>query len=234
MAFPLLVLALVLGAILVIIWTQLARLRRSEFIRDYQFPPGLYEKLRERHPQLSLKECQLVGNALRHFFLAYLKSGKRFVGMPSQVVDDLWHEFILYTRDYAYFCRHAFAGFLHHTPAAGFKESEKDDQGLRRVWFQACREEHINPYEPARLPLLFAIDRKLAISGGFVYVLNAASNENEVARLAAEGITVHLADDLKPIKKKEGSAGAAYVCGGGGSSCSGSGSCGGGGCGGGS
>lgn len=37
--------------------------------------------------------------------------------MPSQVTDDLWHEFILCTRHYDAFCRRAFGGFLHHTPA---------------------------------------------------------------------------------------------------------------------
>ena len=31
--------------------------------------------------------------------------------MPSQVTDDLWHEFILYTRNYEDFCRRAFGRF---------------------------------------------------------------------------------------------------------------------------
>lgn len=108
------VVLLLFAIILLFLWTKLVQMRRVEFIREFSLPPGLYDKLREKHQDLSLKDCQLVGHALRQFFLAYLKSGKQYISMPSQVVDDLWHEFILYTRNYAQFCRRAFGGFLHH------------------------------------------------------------------------------------------------------------------------
>ncbi len=41
--------------------------------------------------------------------------------------------------------------------------------GLRRCWWYACKEENIDPRKPSRLPLLFAIDAKLNIVGGFHY-----------------------------------------------------------------
>ena len=82
---------------------------------------------------------------LRQFFLAYLMSGKRYVSMPSQVADDLWHEFILYTRDYDAFCRRAFGVFLHHTPAVVLSEHRKSNEGLRRVWWYCCKYENIDP-----------------------------------------------------------------------------------------
>lgn len=142
---------------------------RTEYIRTFIFPDGLYHKLRKNHPVLTLKDCQLVGQALRAFFLAYHKSNRKFVSMPSQVVDDLWHEFILYTKDYDAFCRRAFGNFLHHSPAAILGSSKQSNVGLRRVWWFACREENINPRSPTRLPLLFAIDAKLNIPNGFKY-----------------------------------------------------------------
>jgi hypothetical protein len=89
--------------------------------------------------------------------------------MPSQAVDDLWHEFILYTKAYDAFCQQAFGGFLHHTPAVVLGADKQNNEGLRRVWWHACKEENIDPAKPLRLPLLFAIDAKLGISGGFVY-----------------------------------------------------------------
>lgn len=49
---------------------------------------------------MELKDQQLVARALRQFFLTFHKSKYQRVAMPSQVVDDLWHEFILFTRDY--------------------------------------------------------------------------------------------------------------------------------------
>jgi hypothetical protein len=35
---------------------------------------------------------------------------------PSELVDIGWHTFVLYTRDYAEFCRQVAGRFLHHTP----------------------------------------------------------------------------------------------------------------------
>ena len=48
-------------------------------------------------------------------------------------------------------------------------KADRND-GLRRTWFWACRDEGINPRLPTRLPLLFALDAKLGIAGGFNYV----------------------------------------------------------------
>ena len=143
---------------------------RADFIRNYAWPPGLLDKLSEKYPQFRRKESALVSQGLRQFFMAYLRSGCRYVAMPSQVADDLWHEFILYTRDYDAFCKKAFGQFLHHTPAVALApERRESNAGLRRVWWQCCKEEGINPGNPSRLPLLFALDSKLKIPGGFVY-----------------------------------------------------------------
>jgi hypothetical protein len=145
------------------------RLRRAEYIRTYKWPPGLLQKLMEHHPHLSRKDAALVSRGLRQFFIAYLMSGRRFVSMPSVVADDLWHEFILYTRDYQRFCRRAFGTFLHHTPAVVLTGHRKSNEGLRRVWWYCCKYENIDARNPTRLPLLFALDAKLNIPNGFVY-----------------------------------------------------------------
>ena len=144
-------------------------LRRAEFIRTFRWPPGLLKRLEKHHPGFERKDSALVSRGLRQYFLAYLMSGRRYVSMPSQVADDLWHEFILYTREYDAFCRRAFGGFLHHTPAVVLSEHRKSNEGLRRVWWYCCKYENIDPVKPSRLPLLFALDSKFKIANGFVY-----------------------------------------------------------------
>lgn len=166
----LIVLAVALLGVALVFRFRYVALRREAHIRQAELPKGLFEKLRARHPQLSLKDCQLVANGLRQFFLAHLKSGRKFVAMPSQVVDDLWHEFILCTKNYDTFCRQGFGRFLHHTPAVVLTDDRLKNAGLRRCWWFACREENIDPRAPGRLPLLFALDAKLNIAGGFSYV----------------------------------------------------------------
>lgn len=163
------VLAGVLSVVALWFWLGYRRLARERYVRDYPLPRGLYERLRKRRPELELRDCALVARGLRQFFLAYLKSGCRFIAMPSQVVDDLWHEFILYTKAYDAFCGKAFGGFLHHTPAVVLSADKLNNAGLRRAWWYCCREENIDPRNPLRLPLLFAIDAKLGIADGFVY-----------------------------------------------------------------
>lgn len=152
-----------------ILWLNNRRSQRADYIRTYMFPPGLIDKLGQRRPDLSLKDRQLVARALRQYFLVYLKSGLKPVSMPSQLVDDLWHEFILYTKHYQQFCKQAFGQYMHHTPAAVLGADRRSNDGLRRTWWYACIEENINPRRATRLPLLFALDAKYNLSDGFYY-----------------------------------------------------------------
>ncbi|MES2164053.1 MAG: hypothetical protein V4476_23095 [Pseudomonadota bacterium] len=217
-----------------LLWQRQLQARRESYIRNYALPIGLFEKLRESHPHLSLKDCQLVAQGLRQFFLAHLKSGRKFVSMPSQVVDDLWHEFILHTKNYQQFCRHGFGRFLHHTPAIVLSKGQQGNAGIHRCWVYACHEENINPRQPTRLPLLFALDSKLNVPNGFAYVADCSG----VKRRGDDSALIYCGADL---------GGSAAGCGGGSdggadshsssdSGCGGDGGggdgCGGGGCGG--
>lgn len=168
-----------LGAMGLAFWRRQQALRRETHIRLFNFPKGVFNKVIARHPQLTQKDMELVGQGLRQFFMAYHHSGYKYVSMPSQVADDLWHEFILYTRHYEAFCRQAFGRFLHHTPAVVLRQARQSNEGLRRSWRYACQEEHINPRKPSRLPLLFALDRKFGIAGGFMYLADCNGVQRE-------------------------------------------------------
>jgi hypothetical protein len=165
-----LVIVLALSVFAAIEWRYRRKQAREAHIRNFRFPRGIYAKVIKLHPQLSLRDMDLVGAGLRQFFLAYAKSGEQYVSMPSQVADDLWHEFILYTKNYQDFNRQAFSRFLHHTPAAAVSSNEQSNTGLRRCWQVLCKEENINPLKANRMPLLFALDTKFNIVGGFRYV----------------------------------------------------------------
>jgi hypothetical protein len=175
MAFPALLACLLFAGVSLHFWRRNVRLKRESYIRTFDLPKGLFDKLTRRHPHLTLRDCQLVSHGLRQFFLAHLKSGRQYVSMPSQAADDLWHEFILYTKHYEQFCNKAFGRFLHHTPAEVLDKTKRNNAGIRRCWRYACLEENINPRSPTRLPLLFALDAKLAIAGGFIYALDCAT-----------------------------------------------------------
>ncbi len=193
--------AAVAGAVAVHLYRSAQDLKRAEFIRTANWPPGLFERVQKHHPQLTRKDLALIGNGLRQFFLAYLKSGRRYVAMPSEAADQLWHEFILYTRDYDRFCEQAFGKKLHHTPAVALApEQRASNEGLRRVWTLCCKEENIDPRNPTRLPLLFALDRKLKFPGGYHY-------EAKCEALRARGVPTQCGGDFSSTSIDGGSDG---------------------------
>jgi hypothetical protein len=138
------------------------------------------------------------------------------VAMPSQVVDDAWHEFILFTRQYARFCRGAFGRFLHHTPAEAMRSPTQASDGIKRTWRLACAREGIDPRKPQRLPRLFAMDAALLIAGGFIYQLDCLAT----GRDGAAG-TGFCASDIGCGGGCSGDSGGSDGDGGGGGGCGG-------------
>lgn len=157
-----------------------ARWRRERLIREGPLSQYLKRKLRAAYPHLTQKDAELVERGLRQFFLACLRGKSRFVAMPSQAVDAMWHEFILHTQGYRDWCLLALGRFLHHTPAEALGGKAPMNDGLRRAWYWACKDEAILPRQPTRLPLLFAIDAKLAIPGGFHYLPDCGAPDGSV------------------------------------------------------
>jgi len=152
---------------------------RRELIENYVFPERLTVELRKRYPHLSDADCDKVLEGLRVFFLICLAAKNRAIAMPSQAVDVVWHEFILFTRDYELFCSKALGRFLHHTPAEAMEKPTQAQEGIKRAWKYSCLHEGIDPHKPQRLPLLFALDADLKIEDGFTYQLNCKGREND-------------------------------------------------------
>lgn len=159
--------------------------RRSDYINRFDFHPAILSKFREARPNLRQEQEELVFAALRDYFHLCNQAGRRMVSMPSQVVDDAWHAFILYTRGYQRFCHRAFGRFLHHTPAEAMSSPSQAGEGIKRAWRLACAREGIDPREPARLPLLFSIDADLKIEDGFFYVTDCKGHNRAEGGVSA-------------------------------------------------
>lgn len=203
-------------------WRALLR-QRAEFIDRYPYAKLLDRRLAARRPELSAAQRGLVFDGLREYFQICREAGNRLVAMPSQAVDDAWHEFILFTRQYRQFCDRGLGRFLHHTPAEAMRTPVDAQDGIKRAWRLSCRREGIDAQQPASLPRLFALDGLLGITGGFVYQLDCLAAAS--AGTASGFCAGHIACG--------GGCGGSSGCGGDGGSSSSDGGCGGGGCGGG-
>jgi hypothetical protein len=139
---------------------------RVVYIQGYSFPPLLRQKIRDAYPHLTDSEVAHVLDGLRQWFLVCLHARGRTVGMPSEAVDEAWHEFILITRAYTEFCDNAFGRYLHHTPAAAM------DEGMAASLARTVRVLDTLPatmVPVAVVPLLFAVDTELGIPYGHAY-----------------------------------------------------------------
>lgn len=152
--------------------------RRTEFIKSYKFPMAIQRKLGEQYPDLSKKQIKQVLETLKVFFHISSRRKNYSIAMPSQVVDFAWHEFILFTKNYQKFCSSGIGYFLHHTPTEAMTSATQAQESIKNAWNLACVYEGIDPKNPTRIPMLFAIDNELNIENGFIYVKNCNSKSS--------------------------------------------------------
>lgn len=155
---------------------------REACIRETLLPPGLLDTLSSPFPALSLKDRQLVARGLRKFFLAQLKAGRKPVAMPSRVVGALWTAFAQRGAAYESYCRQSIGRVLPVTAPVALSADGAANAGLRRCWWNACKEENLNPSAPTRMPLLFALDAKLKIEHGHYYFADDAARLRRLRR----------------------------------------------------
>jgi hypothetical protein len=198
---------------------QIALMRRAprkheRFILGYEFPAHIAARVRKRLPGVRESDWPLVEQGLREWFVCCAWRWNLILGIPSRVVDEAWHEFILDTRAYARFCEEAFGEYLHHTPDEAMQAPMGDALGETvRAWDRS-------EMGQAQDSVLWDLDERLGIE----------------KPLGIDGLKLAAARSHGPYPAAAGLAGAGYAApcfvGGGGESggggCSGGG--GGGGC----
>lgn len=179
------------GIVSIIIYHFSSRNLRIKFINEYQFPSIVLKKFSQEYNRLNEKEINMVINALKQFFMIYCiavvehKVPKKGFIMPSKMVDELWHNFMLDSRHYEKFCTLAFGRTLHHKPG----ENTKGNKNLKKLTNYSDELKNtykhlkdLNQYQSvavlAGIPLLFAIDKHFNVEDGFYYDQTVLNNIN--------------------------------------------------------
>jgi len=206
--------------------------RKAEaYIASYVFPTHISARVCRRTPQLDEASWPLVEQGLREWFICCAWRGRTLLGMPSRLVDEAWHEFILDSLSYTRFCEVAFGGYLHHTPDEAMSTPMGDALGdTVRTWDRSdlgSSEESVLWDLDERL----GADKPLGVSG----LQLSASRSRSPYPLAAGWACAAGAGGLDGGDGHHGGGHHGGGCSASGCSggCSGGGSCGGGGCGGG-
>jgi hypothetical protein len=89
--------------------------KQVEYVAGYQFPDKIISRLKSRY-DFTDEDIDRIVKCMKVYFLTFTYHKTYKNAMPSVIVDELWHLFILYTREYDEFCKKAFGFKLHHVP----------------------------------------------------------------------------------------------------------------------
>ena len=143
---------------------------RRLFIKAYALPDSLLEKVKYHYLHLNDEKLSRVMEGLREYFIIYGERGCMTPSVPSQVVAVAWQEFMLnVTHDELRKLRLRLGKSM---PSKVTSPSARTEDGISYAWKLCCQLETIDATNPARLPLLFALDAELDIPDGFRYSLD--------------------------------------------------------------
>jgi hypothetical protein len=142
--------------------------RRLAAVDGYRFPSGVRQRFAFTHPGLTHEHHDTVEAAVRQWFRLVARQPRAKLTMPSTVTGDYWREFRSHDREYGEFC-HQVAGHLVPDQPAKDKGA-----GLCTAFRLAQQDEHL---ESHRLPLLFRVDRELAVTGARRYVADCGGHD---------------------------------------------------------
>ena len=152
---------------------------QADIIDNYPFPLAVTERFCDEvkaryNVELSQEALDASIAALKDYFIFRISSDKP-VGMPSVLVDELWHAYLLFTREYQQFCNEV-GHFIHHTPETDksvYSEAQLIQQegfrSLLRCYVLACEREALDPFNTDELPLIFALDALLPKQTGKIH-----------------------------------------------------------------
>lgn len=141
-----------------------------DYLEDHRVPPYIlarFKKDAETKFEITLtdQDVEMCGQALVDYFIIGLESGKP-CGMPSKLVDELWHTYLLFSKDY----RDLFTQvgrFVDHVPEVdtNFKQKACDSSEAMELLtlrsYALCAQREQIGAGSDELPLLFAIDSLL-------------------------------------------------------------------------
>jgi hypothetical protein len=89
-------------------------------LEEYEIPSGVIERIKPKEPFNKMMDAEIkeLVNEFKKFMAMMVinhKTGKR-VEMVSELVDEVWHTFILFTNEYKKFCDTLVGEYIHHEP----------------------------------------------------------------------------------------------------------------------
>ena len=95
---------------------------------------------------LDEKEAKSIFTETKKFlYLSYCEKEKAVIYDDMLIVDEMWHNFILFTKDYHAFCIKFFGKYLHHLPAS--KEAKQKHLKRSESQPEKVKQEYLSKME---------------------------------------------------------------------------------------
>jgi hypothetical protein len=95
--------------------------------------PYLVEKLLKERIITSEAEARALFREVKRYFFLSRSDESRIWEMYSSRIDEVWHQFVLFTRQYFDFCSRYYGGYLPHSPSNAPDSPKNDPQQGRPV-----------------------------------------------------------------------------------------------------
>lgn len=134
-------------------------IRTLEKLWQYHLPEDIITRLKKNFPfsSMSSKDVGICIDEFKKFIAIMIigKKQKKGVAMTSNVIDEIWHEFVLFTLDYHAFSEMLELKYIHHTPNTKsfsfgpnasqffFETYRKYFGELHPIWYYTMIEEQI-------------------------------------------------------------------------------------------
>lgn len=153
------------------------KVKSIENIQNFAMPESHKEKLREESPYK-----EMTDEGIKEYFIEFKKylaiivlvqgNDKKHskIAMMNNLIDDIWHNFILFSEDYDKFTRSAFGKYLHHQPFQKYNETV-DTSKKKFLFYYKKYFGRVNPIWKFR----YVKDAALSI-GNFQFSLARLSN----------------------------------------------------------
>ncbi|MBK3780138.1 hypothetical protein G3A43_07695 [Paraburkholderia aspalathi] len=176
--------------------SRAAQLRTALY--DYEFPLMVVDVFTKENPHLSAGQRDLAFRGLREYFMLMLiehqMGRQKPLGMPSELVDEAWHAFVLCTLEYELFCKRFFGRMVHHQPDPSARpglvdpnaEFKSDTCNTWAAYRNSVRRYPAYFTSVSDMPLLFGLDSYVGLTSGWLWTAPAVAALERQAPLVAE------------------------------------------------
>ena len=115
------------------IFSKTLESKRIDYIKNYVFSQDIIDRFQLDY-EVEDKDVEIIIQHLKLYFSLFTSYKKVPCAMPSRKVDDLWHTFILFTKEYHKFCHKSFGEYLHHNPDKKNTKKEEKNQSSKNTF----------------------------------------------------------------------------------------------------